>query len=115
VPAAQRLAGLADGVDGLRDLVAVLGVLVREHQLSGGCDRAGLIAVHALHLLGPFPAFIVEVETKRSDAFRRDRRLLERSVQGICTLTPTIAAQRTSAPSVAAPFVRMLWDGERPD
>jgi hypothetical protein len=89
---------------------------VREHQLSGGCDRAGLIAVHALHLLGPFPALIVEVEAKRSNAFRRDRRLLERSVvQGICLLTPTIAAQRNSAPSVAAPFVRILWDGERPD
>jgi hypothetical protein len=77
VPTAQRLAGPPDGVDGLRDQIAVLGVFVREHQLSGGSNLAGLIAVHTLHLLGPFPALIVEVEAKGSDAFRRDRRLLE--------------------------------------
>jgi hypothetical protein len=29
VPAAQRLAGPADGVEGVRDLIAVLGVLVQ--------------------------------------------------------------------------------------
>ena len=73
-----------------RDLIAVLGVLVREYQRSGGCDRAGLVAVHALHLLGPFPALIVKVETERTDArFRRDRNLVEHSVHGsICPFHP---------------------------
>jgi hypothetical protein len=66
--------------------------------------------VHALYLLGPFPALIVEVEAKRSDArFRRDSNLVERSGQGICPLALIIAAEPTSAPSVAAPFVRMFW------
>lgn len=41
------------------------------------------------------PAFVVDVETQRSNAFRRDR-LLERTDQGICLLTPTIAGRRTS-------------------
>ena len=87
MPAAQRLAGPADGVDGVRDVIAVVGVLVRKHQLSGGCDRAGLITVHALHLLGPFPALIVEVETKRShalgcDTVQRPRHVRSRTVCG---------------------------------
>jgi hypothetical protein len=63
--------------------------------------------VHALYLLGPFPALIVEVEAKRSDArFRRDSNLVERSVQGVCPLTPIIVVERTFALLVAAPYLK---------
>jgi hypothetical protein len=67
--------------------------------------RRSMRTVHALHLLGPFPALIVEVETKRSDALRRDRHLVPRSGQGVCAFVPIIIADPTSALRVGAPFV----------
>ena len=50
VPAAERLTGVADQIEGVGDLAVVVGMLVRQHQVRGRVHRARLVAVHALDL-----------------------------------------------------------------
>lgn len=70
VPGAERLARVHDLIDGGRDLPAVIGVFVREHQIGGGHDGARFVAVHPLHLFRPFPPLIGEVEPKPARGLR---------------------------------------------
>ena len=58
----------ADLVQRGGDLAVVVRVFVRQHQIGGGFDAAGLVAVHPLNLGRPLPAFFGEVELERTDA-----------------------------------------------
>jgi hypothetical protein len=40
VPAAERLTGLADQIEGVRDLAVIVGVFVGQHHFGGRSDRA---------------------------------------------------------------------------
>ena len=71
MPGAECAAGKQHLVDGLCHLATILGMLVRQHQFGGRGHRARLVAVHALHLLRPFPTLILEVKAKPPDALRR--------------------------------------------
>jgi hypothetical protein len=53
------------------DLNVVVGVLVRQHQLSRGHDSARLVSVQPLNLVRPFPLFIGEMEAEPPDPLRR--------------------------------------------
>jgi hypothetical protein len=63
-------------VDGRGHFVPIIGMLVGQHQFSGRYHRAGLVAVHALHLLRPFPTLVLEVEAEPSETLRGARESL---------------------------------------
>ena len=67
VPAAERLTGLADQIEGVRDLAVIVGMFVGEHHFGCWGDRARSVAVHLLHLGRPLPAVVVEVEAEPAD------------------------------------------------
>src|SRR5215475_6025276 len=46
----------------------VVGMLVRQHKLCRRHYRAWLIAVHSVHLVGPFPALTNKPEAEASNA-----------------------------------------------
>lgn len=59
---------MRDVIDGRSHLTTVLGMLVRQHQLSGRPDPARLISMRPLHLFRPHPAVVIEIEPKPSRA-----------------------------------------------
>jgi hypothetical protein len=71
MPGAECAPGEQHLVDGLGHLATVFGMLVGQHQFGGRGHRARLVAVHALHLLRPLPALVLEIKAKPSDALRR--------------------------------------------
>ncbi|GAB4911659.1 hypothetical protein MAHJHV29_14690 [Mycobacterium avium subsp. hominissuis] len=70
VPGAERLPAPDHVVDAVDHLRAIGRMLMRQHQFGGGGDGAGLVAVHPLHLVGPHPAFALEVEAEPAHPLR---------------------------------------------
>ena len=66
MPRAKRAVGAPDVIEGRGDLVAVVGMLVRKHQLSRRRHRTRFVAVQPLYLLAPLPALVFEIEAERS-------------------------------------------------
>jgi hypothetical protein len=71
VAAAERSVALADVLQCCRHVLVVVGVLVREHQVRGWGDCAGLVAVDLFHLGRPFPPLVGEVEAIPAHSLRR--------------------------------------------
>ena len=86
---------------------AVAAEAVRRLVDRGLATLAAFTPSDALHVLGPFPPFIIKVETKRSDAFRYDRRLFPHSGQGVCPLK--LIAIRAEVPGGEALNGGTIW------
>jgi hypothetical protein len=71
VAGAERSVALADVVQCCRNVLIVVGVLVREHQLCGWGDCSGSLAVDLFHLGRLFPPFVGKVEAIQAHSLSR--------------------------------------------